>query len=473
MRKKLLEKRAALLAECEVITTKAETENRPMTDDERTQVRSKLDEAKLLVPQIKDAEELELASEETRTALGVIDKGAIQRSRGTVPAVPGAAEDVHDNAEDKPFGQVDSAGKMVGGGLGDFLKSVARHAISRGRDFDPRLRKLDIQDLKVRAAAGMSEDVASDGGFLVFTDVGAPMAKTIFDTGALASRTSKIPLGPNFNGIKIPYVDETSRANGSRWGGVRTYWLNEATAPTATKPKFGLLQLNLHKVAGLVYLTDEMLQDAVASESYVKAAITDELAFAVDDAIIRGPGAGTPLGVLNAPCTVSVAKETSQTAATILYANVSKMRQRMTPRSFANAVWYINVDCQPQLEQMSILTKNVAGTENVSGWPAYLPPGGASQMPYGMLFGRPVIPIEQCETVGTVGDIMLLDLGMYWMTTKGGVQQASSIHVNFLTDEVAYRFILRTDGQPALRSAITPYKGTGTLSPFITLATRS
>ena len=166
-------------------------------------------------------------------------------------------------------------------------------------------------------------------------------------------------------------------------------------------------------------------------------------------------------------------KETSQVAASILYENISKMRARMLPRSFANAQWFINVDCMPQLEKMFIPHKNVAGSENVSGQSVWMPPRGAQDPPNGTIFGRPVNVVEQCETVGTVGDIILADLGMYLMTTKGGVQAASSIHVNFLTDETAFRFIMRTDGQPSLNSAITPYKGTGTLSSFVTLATRA
>ena len=44
----------------------------------------------------------------------------------------------------------------------------------------------------------------------------------------------------------------------------------------------------------------------------------------------------------------------------------------------------------------------------------------------------------------------------------------------FLTDETVFRFVYRCDGQPAIASALTPYKGTGnTLSPFVALATRS
>jgi HK97 family phage major capsid protein len=87
--------------------------------------------------------------------------------------------------------------------------------------------------------------------------------------------------------------------------------------------------------------------------------------------------------------------------------------------------------------------------------------------------GRPIIPIEQASTVGTVGDIVLADMSQYLMIDKGGVQQAESIHVRFTYDETVYRFVTRVDGQPLWNLPMTPAKSTATLSPFVALATRA
>jgi len=81
--------------------------------------------------------------------------------------------------------------------------------------------------------------------------------------------------------------------------------------------------------------------------------------------------------------------------------------------------------------------------------------------------------IEQAETLGTVGDIILADLSEYMLIDKGGIKQAASIHVRFLYDEMTFRWTYRLDGQPIRNSALTPYKGSNTRSPFITLATRA
>ena len=71
-----------------------------------------------------------------------------------------------------------------------------------------------------------------------------------------------------------------------------------------------------------------------------------------------------------------------------------------------------------------------------------------------------------------MGDIGLFDLSRYLIADKGPIQTAASIHVKFLTDEMAFRWVLRVDGQPIPNSPITPYKGAQTLSPFVALQTR-
>jgi len=102
-----------------------------------------------------------------------------------------------------------------------------------------------------------------------------------------------------------------------------------------------------------------------------------------------------------------------------------------------------------------------------------MPPGGMSATPYGTLFGRPMLPIEQASTVGTVGDLILADMSQYVVAEKGGMQSASSLHVRFLYDEAVFRFTLRIDGQPMWSAPLTPSQGSNTLSPFVTLATRA
>ena len=103
----------------------------------------------------------------------------------------------------------------------------------------------------------------------------------------------------------------------------------------------------------------------------------------------------------------------------------------------------------------------------------YIPAGGLRDNPTPMLKGRPVIVIEQANALGDVGDVILADLGYHYYASKGAMEQASSMHVQFLTGEQTFRFTARYDMQPALAKPITPYKGSATQSPFVVLADRA
>jgi HK97 family phage major capsid protein len=351
---------------------------------------------------------------------------------------------------------VRSAGPFAS--LGEFGQAVAGAMRPGGRVHEGLL--------KIQAAAtGAGEGIPSDGGFLVQQDFNATLLRGMFDVSMIAQRCNRIPLSATANGIKLPLIDETSRANGSRWGGVQTYWAAEAGTVTATKPKFRQAELSLHKLFGLCYVTDELLQDAPALGAVLDQAFREEMAFKLDDTIIRGTGAGMPLGILNAGCLVSVSKETGQAADTVVYENCVKMFARMPARNRRNAIWLVNQEIEPQLFTMSL-------SVGTGGAPVFMPAGGASAAPFATLFNRPLVPIEQASALGDVGDIIFADPSFYLLADKGGIQTAMSIHLQFLTDEMAFRWILRADGQPMLASAITPYKGANTLSPFVTLEAR-
>lgn len=348
------------------------------------------------------------------------------------------------NAAKKPFAT-----------LGEQLLAVVKAA--RSGKAEERLLELNA------AASGGSEGVPADGGFAVQTDFSTALLDKSHETGIIASKVFRIPLGANSNSIKLPVIDETSRVNGSRFGGIQVYWAAEADTVTAKKPKFRLMELSLKKLFGLSYATDELLQDFSAYEAILNRALPEEFGFQIDDGVLNGTGAGQLLGINNNPALVVVAKEAGQAAATVVAANVLKMFARMPARLIGGAEWFLNQDVLPQLPQM------VIGTQ-----PVYMPPTGmVGASPFGTLLGRPINVIEQAETVGTQGDVIFANFREYAMIEKGGLQSASSMHVRFLNDEMTFRWTLRLDGQPGWNAALTPAKGANTLSPFVELAVRS
>ena len=445
----LRQERAEVVAKARAILDAAEADDgRDLTDEELAESNAHVDRAAAIDKQL-EAYEAQARVEATAPPIVL---------PGDTPKLPEGHKGPVDTGEVRQS-DLDNLPTPFAS-LGDQLRAVYRAGISQGVDVHPGLGQIQA------AVLGLNEGVPSEGGFLVQTDFAGELIKNVWETGVLASRVRTIPISGDANGLVMNAIDESSRVDGSRWGGVQVYWEGEGDATTATKPTLRQIELKLRKLMGLCYQTEESMQDSVALGAIMSQAFTEEFAFQVDDGLFRGTGVGMPKGILSAGGTISVAKETGQGADTVLAENIFKMYSRMHPRSLSRAEWFINQNCWPELWNLQI----AVGT---GGVPLYVPPGAMSSAPYGSLMGRPVIPIEHAATVGDLGDITFADwAGGYLAIKKGGLDTASSIHVQFLTMQTAFRFSMRTDGQPMHDSALTPYLGS-TTSHFVMLAERA
>jgi HK97 family phage major capsid protein len=335
--------------------------------------------------------------------------------------------------------------------------------------YNPSLGAPDDRLLKIQAAAsGMNQGIGSQGGYLI-----PPEFSTQIWDGLNAMPDNLMQYCDVYpvtgSSLTFPANAETSRATGSRYGGIRAYWLAEAAQMTQSMPTFRQMKLEPHKLGVLVYATDELMSNATALDTYIRRAAGEEIMWLVNDAIISGSGVGQPLGVLNSSCLITVTKAGSQTADTFLLENVNSMYGRMHARARNGARWFINQDVEPALESLNA----VVGT---GGLPVYIasPTGfpNVAEAPQNRLKGRPVQPIEYCKTLGDKGDVIFANLGFYAVGIRGGINEAMSIHLRFDYDEVAFRFLFSVDGQPWLQQPLTPAYSALTLSPFVTLETR-
>jgi len=336
--------------------------------------------------------------------------------------------------EDQPFGIP-----------GDFFMAVKNAAIAP-HSIDARLKGLK--------ATGLSEAQPSQAGFLVPQQTAGGIIEKMYGVGTLLSQmTNRDPVAGN--NMTYNVVDETSRADGSRNGGVTGYWGAEGGTKTASKPTFRQLELKLKKVYALCVATDELLEDAPALSGWLSRTVPDELRFKVEDAIINGDGVGKPAGILTSPAFKSAVRTDANEIDALDLG-------RMWAARFAGVndyIWLGNQSIFPQLLNLTI-----------GQMPVFLAAGGLSGLPYATLLGRPYYDIEYAPSLGTLGDLMLVSPSQYQMIEKaGGVQAASSIHVYFTTDESAFRFVYRVDGAPIWRTTLTGKDG-ATVSPFVGLA---
>ncbi len=439
------------------IQAKADAEKRDLNAEEQTELDAVMAEFDQVETDIKRRERI--VAQEQRLA-----EPASQRVAPNPVATPGAVQNraaPRDGLQNIRLSTVEERQRWGFQNMGDFCAAVRRAVVNPGA-MDQRL----IQNAALSTYG--SEAAGADGGFAVPPEWRSEIMRMVTGEDAILARTDRQTVSGNT--ITFP-VDETTAWQST--GGIQTYWDSEAATITQSKPQLTDLTIKLSRLTALVPVTEELLEDAPAMSGYVTSKAGEKMAFKVNDAIINGTGVGQPLGIMNAPCTVSVAKVTSQTAATFHADNAVAMMARMPAQSFANSVWLINQDVVPQILKLGFAVTTATGTAAGAG-ALYLPPNGlANQSTYGSLLGRPIIVTEACATLGTVGDVILADLTKYLAVVKGAMKADTSIHLWFDQNVMAFRFVMRMNGQPWLSAPITRKNGSNTLSHFITLATRS
>ena len=423
-------RKATLVKEARALTDRVAADNRDMTDEEVAAfdaLRTRIDAASASID---------------REAALIADEARIGISTAMGPIVT-------DNRE--------GDAKRGFYSLGEFMQAVYQ-ADKPGQSLDARLLPHGIG---AAAPSTFSNEAAGqDGGFLVPPQFSQEIFKLSLGEDSLLPLTDNVEISGN--SMAFP-KDETTP-----WGtnGIRAYWQGEAASGVPTKPVLGLATLRLKKLMALVPTTDELLDDANALTSYLPQKVALSIRWKANESILFGAGNGIPVGCMNAGAVVTVVKESGQATQTLVPQNLAKMIARLPPGSFTNAVWIINNDVLPALFTLSL-----------GNFPIYLPTGlsvgGLQVSPYGTLLGRPVFVSQHANSFSSQGDVLLVDLSYYQTITKsGGMQTATSMHLYFDADLTAFRTTFRMDGQSKIVSAISPAKGSTTLSPYIQLGAR-
>jgi len=337
--------------------------------------------------------------------------------------------------------------------FGQFSQAII-HAAVNPSDVDARL---------LAAGQGNQVGVGADGGYLVPPDFREIIMEKVTTEDSLLGRTDGLQTSANT--VTIP------KSSVEQWGatGVQGYWTAEGGAITKSKAAFGQTALQVQKLACLVPVTEEQMEDGPLIDSYLRRKVPDKLDWMISDAIINGDGVGKPLGILDATAAGTLAlTRVASAAEVVLYEDVLAMWGRCYAPWRGNSIWLINPAVE---EKLNALAFDAGATNPV---PAYMPAGGLSASPYGTLMGRPVVPHQACQAAGAKGDIILADMNQYLTVTKvNGMRTDVSMHIYFDTDELAFRFIMRVGGEPWWDAVIDANNGTYDQAAFVTLAAGS
>jgi HK97 family phage major capsid protein len=331
--------------------------------------------------------------------------------------------------------------------IGEFMHGVIK--AHTGRGLDPRFQ--------AAVTTYGSEGTSADGGYALPPDFRETIVKKMNGDMALLPLTEQ--LTTSSNKITIPF-DATTPWQTS--GGVLTAWTDEAAAITASKPALTQVEVQAYKLAALVSLSDELIEDVPALNAWLPGKLGEKFQSAISNAIMNGSGSGQPTGVIGSSGQVTVTAKSGQGAGTVVFENIVGMYARMHPQLVSQAVWLIHPAVLPQL-------LSLVGPGYSPG--AWMPPGNTlANSPYGTLLGRPVYASEYCAALGTAGDIVFWAPKTYISVTKSaGLRSDTSIHFAFDQALTTVRATVRIGGKSLWAATVTPRTGAATYGNVIVL----
>jgi len=219
--------------------------------------------------------------------------------------------------------------------------------------------------------------------------------------------------------------------------------LNEGVTKTASNSEFGQLKLGLNKLAVVIPVTDELLQDAPALAQYLHDSAIDAITYRIDRAILYGNGGASINGITNSAVAIPVTVTDPIT--------VDELKQMYQAYyGSPNGCWVMSKN---SLEEVMDLDWTTA--------PNGYDPTVEEGTPFGRLFGLPILQSD----VMSGDDIVLGDYSQFIIAQKE-VTTAINSSLLFLEDEKYFRFVLRINGAVGWTSQMTLEDGS-VVSPFV------
>lgn len=295
----------------------------------------------------------------------------------------------------------------------------------------------EVKELHItqKAPAGMNEDTANaDGGFLVSHDISNEIYGRLFEGGKIWPKVKKVQVGPNYNGMKLPYLNITTQTNTSQ---PRLYSLAEGATKTPTKFTFGQHDLSLVKLIALVPITEELLQDKVQLESYVFSQLKGQFAWRCDyNALYGTAGTTGNIGILDATGAAFLASPVAHGAAATI-GMINSLINSVAPQVRDGAEFYMSGDMWANC--MSVFGPGVG---------SMLYPVATEQGAVRRLQGYPVNIVDGMPVRNTAKDILFMNASEIVALEKGGITIDISKEFYFDTDQVALRWVYRSASAP-------------------------
>ena len=270
----------------------------------------------------------------------------------------------------------------------------------------------------------------TEGGYLVPDEFEHTLVQGLEEENVLRSLCTVIQTSSGDR--KIPIVTAHGTAS----------WVDEEDPIPTSDETFGQISIGAHKVATMIKVSDELLQDSVFNlESYIAAEFARRIGAAEEEAFITGNGTGKPTGLLHATNGAGTGVTTSGNTPTAdeifdLVHSIKSVYRR-------KAVFLLNDSTLKAIRKLK------------DGQGQYLWQPGLKEGQPDMLLNYRIATSPFMPEIGAGNKVILFgDFKSYWIADRQGRSFQRLNELYAATGQVGFRATQRVDGRLVLAEAM-------------------
>lgn len=275
------------------------------------------------------------------------------------------------------------------------------------------------------ALKALSEGTNADGGFTVPQDFYQTLLQEIQEVTMMRNLVTVVPMKTNV--LTLSMIDH----------GPDVYWTSEGATKTTTTADFSQPTITAYKMAAIIYLTDELMDDSAFDLSQVLInRFAQAIAREEDKVIIAGSGTGQPTGI-----TVAGTVATRTCAGNLSFDNIIDLIYDLPVKFRQNAKFLIHPNNVRELRKIN-------DNNGRPIWQDAVAPGQPST-----IYGYPVIEnYWMPESQIAFGDYKQ----GYWLGDRQRmtVKISNDTETTFTQDKTAIRIVERIGGTVVFPNAI-------------------
>ena len=338
------------------------------------------------------------------------------------------------------------------GGFDEMIAEV--RAAGNGMGIPDRLKKMHTGEMERRDLTTLT---GQDGGFWMRPQFSSQLLQIPPNQQWLSSF---VRMAPRTDPPNAEFTFNAFDQSGSKgiYGGVAVYSNKELAAQTkANTPKIMRVSFKPEKIGAYWLIDEESQANAPQMGSMMQPLVQGAILSYRDDKIQTGTGAGQFKGFASSPAMITVARNTADE---VNYIDIVNMISRIMSNGSGRFVWVCQrVTMLPQLMTLTNGAGQLIWADNAR-----------DGVPAPTLAGIPIFFNEISPTMGTQGDLRLVNLDYYMIKPgMGATLKSDNTYANFLVGNETLRITYYEDGKPWITSPLTLRDGTNTVSPFIEL----